>query len=68
MRGANWATVGASNTARTARSASRPVLIAAITEKNDPETYRMERYQSASTSTSKELHMAANTTRSVLRC
>ena len=38
IRGANWATVGASNTARTERPASRPVLIAAITRIADSES------------------------------
>ena len=38
IRGANWATVGASNNARTASSASRPVLIAAITRIADSES------------------------------
>ena len=38
IRGANWATVGASNTARTERSASRPALTAAISRIADSES------------------------------
>ena len=38
MRGARWAIVGASNKVRTERSASRPVLIAAITRIADSES------------------------------
>ena len=60
IRGANWATVGASNTARTERSASRPVLIAAIRRIADSESPPRSKNESSTPTRSSTQHLGVD--------